>query len=85
MKDEHNAIVELSDAQSNPYLATGQDFEVTSGDEAPATPFHGQCGKSKSEYKRLVAQGAKKANASSYADSPEQHPNVNDATVPHTV
>jgi hypothetical protein len=59
MTNEDNQKIELSEAQQNPSLAHPADFAIgsplQSGDYA--TPGHGQCGDSKAEYAKLVAQG----------------------------
>ena len=80
MRNEKNSLATLSPQQSNPYAATPEDFTVTPADEFATryTPDHGQCGKSKSEYKQLIAQGNAKRNIG----TPERATETSDAAKP---
>jgi hypothetical protein len=59
MTTGENELIELTEAQQNPSLAHPADFKIGSPlqSEGYATPGHGQCGDSKAEYAKLVAQG----------------------------
>lgn len=64
MKDQKNELATLSPQQSNPYTARPEDFSVSGPDEflSRYTEGGGQCGESKSEYEKLLAQGNAKRN-----------------------
>jgi hypothetical protein len=56
-----NQKIELSDNQTNPSLATGEDFEPYE----EALPFDGACGDSKAEYRRLTRSDRDKGKSKS--------------------
>lgn len=86
MTNKDHEKIEPSAAQNSPNLCDARDWTITRGDEYDGYgQFSGHCGRSKSEYKRLIAQGENMANASDYADAPEVHPDVNRAGRAHTV
>lgn len=82
-KDE---LATLSPNQENCYAADPRDFEVIEAGESAAmsTPFHGQCGNTNGEYEALLREGDRRANASSFSDEGEVHPDVNTADKPKT-
>jgi hypothetical protein len=88
MKNQKNELATLSPNQSNPYAADPRDFVVMEADESAApkmaTPFHSQCGSTAAEYEKLLKQGELCANASEFSDTPEVHPDVNNAAAPKT-
>jgi hypothetical protein len=57
MTIEQDQKIELTRQQTNPYLARPEDFTISEPDEIASrpTPFHGQCGDTQREYKRLLA------------------------------
>jgi hypothetical protein len=61
-----NQKIELSDAQSNPRLADPNDFEIlqNGGDGGKTLPFHGQCGDSRAEYRKLIRPNRDKGKSS---------------------
>jgi len=84
MKSQKNELCTLSENQTNPYLATGSDFQITHDEFDDYGEFGGQCGASKAEYEKLIAHGKRAANASNFAEVAEVHPNVDDAYAPKT-
>jgi hypothetical protein len=56
MSKERNQLVHQTEQQANPFLARPEDFTVVEDD---AQPFHSQCGDSKREYARLLAESEK--------------------------
>ncbi len=88
MKNDKNALMSesMSKNQMSPGLADPRDFEVIEAGDNPAmsTPYHGQCGGTNAEYEKLLHEGERAANASSFADEGEEHPNVDNAGKPHT-
>lgn len=81
--NQKNELATLSPQQSDCYTADPRDFEVMEADESAApkmaTPYHGQCGSTNAEYEQLLREGAIRANASDFSETPEIHPNVNAA------
>jgi len=88
MQNEKNVTMceVMSKNQLSPGLADPRDFEVIEAGESAtmSTPFHNQCGSTNAEYEALLAEGDRCANASSFSDAREVHPNVNNADRPHT-
>jgi len=86
MNTEKDTLVPMSKNQLSPGLCDPRDFEVIEAGEVPKmrTPFHKQCGSTEAEYRKLLREGDKAANASDREDQTEQHPNVNRAGKPHT-
>jgi hypothetical protein len=80
MKDEKNSVIYQTKEQANCYLADPRDFVVVE----EGVPFHGQCGDSDSQYRRLLSKGEVAANASTFSEEMEEHPDVNSAKRPHT-
>ena len=88
MKNKKNELATLSPTQANCYAADPRDFIVMEADESAApkiaTPFHGQCGGTNAEYEKLLRESDRAANASSFSDEGEVHPDVNRAGKPRT-
>jgi hypothetical protein len=63
---QQDQVIQLTNAQQNPYLARPEDFPVSEPDEIAnlPVPFHGQCGDSTREYDQLLAVRASKAGKS---------------------
>jgi hypothetical protein len=79
MKTERNTLTPMSKNQLSPGLCDPRDFEVIEA----GVPFNGNCGNTEAEYKKLLRDGERNANASDFAAA-EEHPNVNDALKSHT-
>jgi len=77
---EKNELCELSAEQQNPYLCDSRGWEVMKD----GVPFHGQCGDNPRQYRKLLRDGERVANASNFTEDAELHPNVNRAGKPHT-
>jgi hypothetical protein len=57
MNNERNKMIEPTEAQFSPGLARPEDFEVSTPDQIARTvPGHGQRGKDKKEYNRLLQE-----------------------------
>jgi len=80
MKSEKNQVVELSRAQSDPYLARAEDFQVVEGGQ----PFHAQRGDNKREYAQLLAESERLNSKSPFTGTPARATSVNDAGKPRT-
>ena len=83
---EQNKVVELTESQTNPYRARGQDFTVTTASEAAKKLLEGggQCGDTEAEYKRLLDE-ADTANASKRTGKGQPRATETDqAKKPHT-
>jgi hypothetical protein len=81
-QNQKNKLATLSPQQSNPYTAKPEDFEVSHPDEFldRYTEGGGQCGETKAEYERLIAQGNAKRNSGTQGRPTEP----GDAGKPHT-
>ena len=80
---EQGKTIEQTENQRNPFLARPEDFEVLSAEEAAKpmeTPFHGQCGDSESEYRRL----SKETEGLTGEGTPLTGGNVDHSAKPHT-
>ena len=85
MTNKDHEKIEPSDAQNSPNLCDPRDWTIIRGDEYDGYgQFSGQCGRSKSEYERLIRQGERMANASEFCEEAETHPDVNRAGQPNT-
>ncbi len=87
MKTQKDTLCQMGKNQMSPNLCDPRDFEVMeAGDRASpkmSAPFHNQCGRNSSEYKALLRDGERAANASNFNEA-EIHPDVNNAGKPHT-
>jgi hypothetical protein len=85
MTNKNHEKIEPTANQMDCNLASPFDFEVTRNDESSCgVPFHGQCGRAKREYDRLLAGGEELANASDFSEEREERPDVNQAGKPKT-
>jgi hypothetical protein len=69
-KGKDNEVIELSWTQSTPGDAKAEDFIVLQPGEAE-TPSHGQCGKTESEYRKLLQKSAAVKGKSPFRSKPE--------------
>lgn len=87
MRTEKNTLVPMNENKMSPGLCDARDFVVMEAGESAApkmpTPFHGQCGDTDAEYRKLLREGEAAANASNFEDT-ELHPDVNRPGEPHT-
>jgi len=79
-KSEKNQVIELTAAQSDPYLALPEDFTVVED----GVPFTGQRGDNKREYAQLLVEAEKLNSKSPFTGTPARATSVNDACKPHT-
>ena len=77
---EQDVLIEQTDFQRDPYRARGQDFEISppNGPAEMETPGHGQCGDTKREQAKLLAERKETGKGAPVATS------VDDAAAPHT-
>jgi hypothetical protein len=78
---EQDQKIEQTENQSDCYRARPEDFQVSEPDEIASlpVPFHGQCGDTAQEYKRLLAIRASKAGKSKVTGKGVNLPATTDA------
>ena len=85
MEIQKNKLATLSSAQSTPYLAMPEDFEVGRADEFADSyvPAHGQCGRDEREYNQLLKQAdAPTVNKSQFGEKRSRATEASDAGKP---
>ncbi len=87
MQNEKNQKIELTPEQQAPGRAKAEDFEIVPASEAAKMkmPAHGQRGRTKEEYERLLAESDANrpiTGKSGVADHPQQLKTANEKSKP---
>jgi hypothetical protein len=61
-------VIQLSANQTSPSLARPEDWTITKPDDVPEVAGHGQHGRTRSQYRRLLKQAGDKLGRSAPVD-----------------